>query len=1058
MTPSDRASTKGATQEGGPDSRSGPTLETPAAASPRISLVVNTRNEEANLPGLLDSVTGVDELVIADMESTDRTLEVARAHGARVLELPNAGCCEPGRQPAIEHATGDWILVLDADERLPPGGLERIRALVASASPEVGGFSFTFHVYVGGTRLLSSGWDVGNEQHPRLFRRGQVTWPPLVHYGPTVQGAVVKVPESDVWIVHRNFQDLHHALEKFNRYSSVEARELVEAGRVPESLEGQRQALDELARRYSPREDGALSLALSFGIGLYRILVQAKAAEMLGWPPDTLPDREALLRGLHALRTEMLESPVLATPEGREGRSTPAPDGWSPDRLDSLLGAPPLASLDLLRGYLERVLGTLREQRAALAEGTRAREELQSTLASVRGDLASVQGDLASEKALRTQLANDLHEEEQRRRDLTLSLDRRSLELERSAGAIARLDREVEELRKALAEATRFTWANLPGKIIGRVRRYSPRKLLRLSRADVRELWKRRRLVRRLSASGLFDTGYYLDQYPDVAAGGWDPVLHYVLHGASEGRNPHPMFDTRYYLDQVPGLSASGKNPLHHFLTRGVKENRRPHPAHRTEDFLGSRFRGGQSSTPESPPGAEGPTPAQAERPPLPEGPPERFTPRALKATALPPPEVPSPSRLLVVSHVLPFPPRAGNEYRIHRQVRHLTAQGHEVVLVVSPLPGPALEGNAVERASAEYRNLIVVQREGTVLHSCATAEVRAFVESLGSERPRSLAEPASSDGLERLAALGRVFCPDHLLDLLTRLDQRLRPDVAICNYVFMSRFLPFLRPQVRKVIDTHDVFSTKSDKVVRFGIADDLAVSGAEEGALLSRADLILAIQPDEREELQAMVPDKEVVTAGVDFDRPASVAPVPSEPVVLLVASDNALNVAGGRDLLSLGWPLIRQRCPGARLLVAGKVCQALEGPGDGVELLGPVDDLDALYARARVVVNPAVAGTGLKIKTLEALAHLRPAVVWPSGIDGLPPPLSRFCEIASNWYEFAEKVAARLAASGPGGPFEHREEIWSELSPEVVYADLDRALPVKSRLEQPGKAQPG
>jgi len=1060
------------------DSASEPAFASRPAAVPRISLVVNTRNEEANLPGLLDSVAGVDELVVADMESTDRTLEIARSRGARILNLPNAGCCEPGRQPAIDHATGDWILVLDADERLPAGGLEKLRALVAGAGPDVGGFSFTFHVYVGETRVLSSGWDVGNEQHPRLFRRGRVTWPALVHYEPSVQGALVKVPEADLWIVHRNFLNLHHALEKFNRYSTVEARELLEAGRAPETMEGLRQALAELARRYSPREDGALSLALSFGIVLYRLLVQAKAAEMAGWPSDALPDRDALLRGVEALRRELEGSTIAASPGGRPAPAAGGPlRDWSVDPLESLPGgAPPTASAELLRSYLGRVLGTLGEQRTALAEGAREREELRTGLSSARADLASRTADLAQLRTTyealeheRRELEHGLRDEEQRRRESELErqslrseLDRTSLELERAGTSIQRLDREVEELRKSLAEATRFTWANLPGKIIGRARRYSPRKLLALRRAEVRELWRRRRTVRRIAASGLFDAAYYLEQNPDVAGAGWEPILHYVLHGTSEGRNPHPMFDTTYYLEQVPGLAASGSNPLLHFITRGMKEGLRPHPAYRADDLLGDRARRSTRSAPETallPVSAEEQeAPATTDVSPAPDSPPDRFVLRGLTIATGAPRTAPAPfSRTLVVSHVLPYPPRAGNEYRIHRMVRHLASRGHEVVLVVSPLAGTTLDGGAVERAAAEYADLVVVRRDGVVLHACRSPEVLAAVESIGTERPQTFAT-GPTPGAERLETLERSFCPDHLISVLTRIDSRLQPDVVLCNYIFMGRFLPLLRSDALKVIDTHDVFSTKKAKVVQFGIADQLAVTGPEEAALLARADLVIAIQPEEQQELQAIVPGKRVVTAGVDFDRPGNLSLPPAEPVALVVASDNALNVGGARDLLSLGWPLIRQRCPDARLLVAGKVCDALEGTTDGVELLGPVDDLDTLYARARVVLNPAVAGTGLKIKTLEALAHLRPVVVWPSGTDGVSPALRRFCRVASSWYEFAEGVAESLSGRAASLLLERKEEIWSELSPEVVYAELERAFPGEHDVELGRTAQPG
>src|SRR5690606_6823481 len=82
--------------------------------------------------------------------------------------------------------------------------------------------------------------------------------------------------------------------------------------------------------------------------------------------------------------------------------------------------------------------------------------------------------------------------------------------------------------------------------------------------------------VAAIRASGLFDEAYYLATYPDVAAGGRDPLDHYLAHGADEGRNPSLWFDTRYYLRHNPDVARSGTNPLQHFCETGWKELRNP--------------------------------------------------------------------------------------------------------------------------------------------------------------------------------------------------------------------------------------------------------------------------------------------------------------------------------------------------------------------------------------------------------------------------------------------------------------------------------------------------
>ena len=80
-------------------------------------------------------------------------------------------------------------------------------------------------------------------------------------------------------------------------------------------------------------------------------------------------------------------------------------------------------------------------------------------------------------------------------------------------------------------------------------------------------------------ASSLFDSEWYLRNYPDVAAAGVDPALHYVRHGAAERREPGPGFGARWYLERHPDVAAAGLNPLLHYLDCGAAEGRETRPA-----------------------------------------------------------------------------------------------------------------------------------------------------------------------------------------------------------------------------------------------------------------------------------------------------------------------------------------------------------------------------------------------------------------------------------------------------------------------------------------------
>ncbi|WGD32222.1 FkbM family methyltransferase [Ancylobacter sp. WKF20] len=165
-----------------------------------------------------------------------------------------------------------------------------------------------------------------------------------------------------------------------------------------------------------------------------------------------------------------------------------------------------------------------------------------------------------------------------------------------------------------------------------------------------------------------------------------------------------------------------------------------------------------------------------------------------------------------------------------------------------------------------------------------------------------------------------------------------------------------------------------------------------------------------------------------------PVDMPPVEA-PTLLMVASADAMNGKGLRDFIRFAWPIIREAVPEAELCVAGAVGQELSGHEPGVTALGCVADVTPLYLRSRVVINPAVAGTDVKIKTLEALNHLRPIVLWPSGREGLHPDLARHCVCVEDWFQYAEAVIELLKNSDLADEIQaSRDQIRDLLSEDV------------------------
>ena len=548
----------------------------------------------------------------------------------------------------------------------------------------------------------------------------------------------------------------------------------------------------------------------------------------------------------------------------------------------------------------------------------------------------------------------------------------------------------------------------------------------------------------------LFDVAYYLDKNPDVRHAGVEPLRHFLVFGADDGRDPNPFFDCAYYLHVYPDVARSRTNPLVHFVCDGWSERRRPSPAFDTAYYLSQnadvRLKGGnplahfiefgrgEGRRAVSDPG-EGLLPADEA---LVEPPPVNLNVRSLGPARTERPTV------LCLSHVMPWPPRAGNEYRIYRMLRWLQDQGYVIIPVIAPQPSERVEAEAVRALADRFSNAVLCGRDGRLEY--ILRDVPDVLASLGGELTRPVAallDEGAVRGYQRqLLQMDRGVCHDALITVVLRLQQALGPHVLLAEYIWMSRILPLVSADALKVVDTIDVFSTKKEKVLQFGI-DDLHVEPHEEANRLLYADLILAIQDEERQLLQQLVPGKRVVTAGVDFDVVEEPG-VPSGRRVLYVASDNPMNRKGLSDFFRFAWPYIRREVPDAELLVAGRVGNALDSDVAGVNWLGPVDDLTPFYCQARVVINPAVAGTGLKIKTLEALGHLRPIVTWPNGTDGLAPELAAICVTVKDWHDFSRRVTGLLATETPH-LFSHvqREIIVRLHSPSTVYKEMTEAI---------------
>lgn len=194
-----------------------------------ISAIVNTLNEEHNIEACLKGLTWADEIIVVDMESDDRTVELAKKLGAKVFNHRRMGYVEPARNFAISKASSEWIIIVDADERVGSKLAKELRSRVEANEADV--------YYIAEKNLVFGAWVKGSllwpDYHARLFRKGMVEWTDRVHYLPIPKGEIVNLPaEEDLAIEHhsRSYMTVDGFLHAYTGYSAKEVISLEQTG------------------------------------------------------------------------------------------------------------------------------------------------------------------------------------------------------------------------------------------------------------------------------------------------------------------------------------------------------------------------------------------------------------------------------------------------------------------------------------------------------------------------------------------------------------------------------------------------------------------------------------------------------------------------------------------------------------------------------------------------------------------------------------------------------------------------------------------------------------
>lgn len=249
----------------------------------QLSVIVLTKNEEQNIVECLHSTSWADRQFVVDSGSQDRTVELARAMGATVLQHPFVNFADQ-RNWALDNIEGEYIFFVDADERATPELAAEVRRVIASGErrgdKEVSGWWVPRRNYIWGQWIRHAGWSP--DYQLRLLRHECARYDPQreVHEVVLLDGAEGFLENT---LTHYNYQTISQFLRKQDAYTTLEAKILFKQGVRPKWRNYILQPWREFWRRYVALQgykDGMNGLVLSALLAYYNFSMYVRLRQM----------------------------------------------------------------------------------------------------------------------------------------------------------------------------------------------------------------------------------------------------------------------------------------------------------------------------------------------------------------------------------------------------------------------------------------------------------------------------------------------------------------------------------------------------------------------------------------------------------------------------------------------------------------------------------------------------------------------------------------------------------------------------------------------------------
>lgn len=350
--------------------------------------------------------------------------------------------------------------------------------------------------------------------------------------------------------------------------------------------------------------------------------------------------------------------------------------------------------------------------------------------------------------------------------------------------------------------------------------------------------------------------------------------------------------------------------------------------------------------------------------------------------------------KILMISDTIVMPLERGNRKRVYNLINMMRAHGCEVdflYLATYPEEDPALT-----REFIGEEHFIRFENKKRTFPVFCKRKVRKVLELL------------HIPGLFKYFDIDEKISPE-IGSFMTDLMKERQYDVVWAEYIYTSKALLYVPEGVTKVIDTVNAFTFKRQMYEAVGYKNyEFAITEKEEARGLKRADWVVAIQEEEEKFFRGILPET-VKTCTIGENMPVHEPYVAKTNNILFLGSFYVVNREGVKHFIDHIIPILKKSGIPFHVQLAGTICRHIPD-GEDYEKLGIIDDIDQAYENARLVINPVHVGTGLNIKTIEAVSKAKPLVSHSVGVRGLSTD-HPFALVADDDQAYAEAILSLL-----------------------------------------------